>query len=107
MRRKSLLPRGGTGRSWLYLLQREDGSIKVGRSERPRSRHQQHLGESRKTGIRIVRFHLLSSFPRVEVHSAERRAIDALACRSARVGNSEEFRGIDFASALSIVRSSV
>lgn len=105
MRRKSFLPRGGTGRVWLYLLERKDGTVKVGKSERPRNRYFQHVDQSLRFANPVTRFHLFGHHARGDSFGAEQLAISALARRGVRVGRSEEFRNLDFHEAIAIIRA--
>lgn len=102
-----LLPRGTADRAWLYLLERQDGVVKVGMTAYPHLRLQNHRTEARKHCTPLVRFHLLRAFHRLHVRAVEMRAVNALAQVGQRIERTEEFRGLTFAAALAVVRASI
>lgn len=102
-----LLPRGAADRAWLYLLERQDGVVKVGMTAYPHLRLQNHRTEARKHSTPLVRFHLLCAFPQLHVRAAEIRAVNALARAGQRIERTEEFRGLTFAAALAVVRTAI
>lgn len=105
MRHKRLFPRYDGDKGWLYLLERGDGTIKVGFTRCPANRISQHRTDSKRRGG-LVRFHLFGAVPRLRVIAAEKSALAALARVAKRVENTEEFRGITFDAALIAVRAS-
>lgn len=98
-----LLPRSAANRAWLYLLERQDGVVKVGMTAYPHGRLQHH----RKHGAPLVRFHLLRAFPQLHARAAEILAVHALARAGQRIERTEEFHGLTFAAALAVVRTAI
>lgn len=90
-------------KAWLYLLERGDGVVKIGFTRNPKSRYLQHRSAAKRQAG-LVRFHLFGAVERREVIAAEKLAIAALASVCAERVGVEEFRGITFPTAMSIVR---
>lgn len=102
------LPAQDSSRGWLYLLLRGDGLVKVGVTMRPHERFHQHRRIAERSGIALVRFHLLGSYEIEHARLLEARVIAHLArCFRPSPLSAEEFIGATFQAALVELRNSI
>lgn len=88
---------------WIYALGRDDGVVKIGITQTPRSRVMTHRNVLRKSGVALTWYHFFTPLGR-EAHACERAVKRALAAVGEQIFKTEEFRGITKELAISVVR---
>lgn len=92
-----------TGTKFLYAFQFSDGTVKVGRSSKPRERATVFAREFRRKGIRLVRFQQMPT--QSMAHETERELIERMARMGVPAkGTIEWFRGVSWGAATTLLR---
>lgn len=97
-----LFPMSRQGRFYLYVVGLNDGRIKIGQTIDPRGRMNCH-----RLQLGLAWCHLFPHGSRYYVNVAEPTGIKALAAIGTRIGRTEQFHGIDKATAIRTLREVV